>query len=308
MDRSFGVKLPGLVPGYVGDLVALTELVLELERLGVDDVVDGEHVLFTPSMHQPGGTGDMAQGRMTQLSDRADPIVMFALLAGRTSRLRLVATNLQVAAHSFAVLAKQAATLDLLSGGRFVLGAGHGWNAAEYAAQGIAPAERAARAEETIRACQQLWRPGLASFHGRWIDFDDVVCEPAPATPGGPPVWWSGNALLGATPRRVVQLSAGWIAREAAGYDEIAGSIEAIARSAEQAGRDPAELGFRASVVPSADWCAWTSTDQLFDLAIGSTRRLAGVGVTHFTIPLNYFKLDLEDLGRLLAELRAAAA
>jgi alkanesulfonate monooxygenase SsuD/methylene tetrahydromethanopterin reductase-like flavin-dependent oxidoreductase (luciferase family) len=134
------------VPHYVGSIVELAELVAELERMGFDDVVDAEHILFTPTMHQPGGAGDMVHGRTTQHSDRADPIVMLSLLAGATSRIGLVSANMQVAAHSFGVLAKQAATLDLISGGRFVLGVGGGWHAAEFAAQGIAPAERAARA------------------------------------------------------------------------------------------------------------------------------------------------------------------
>jgi alkanesulfonate monooxygenase SsuD/methylene tetrahydromethanopterin reductase-like flavin-dependent oxidoreductase (luciferase family) len=276
-----------------------------LRRIGFDDVVDGEHILFTPSMHNPGGAGNMVHGRSTQLSDRADTIVMFSVFAARTSRIRLVSTNMQVAAHSFGVLAKQAATLDVISGGRFVLGASGGWHAAQFAAQGIAPAERTARAEETIRACLQLWKPGQAAFHGRWIDFQDMVSEPALLTPGGPPVWWSGNALVGATTRRIVEFGSGWIAREAANYDEIASSIELIQKGCTEAGRSPDEVGFRASVVPTGDRCAWRTKTELFDVVLCNSEKLTGAGVTHFTIPLNYLNLDLNELTDLLRALHA---
>lgn len=304
MDHSFGIKLPGLVPSYVRTFGELADLVVDLEEIGFDDIVDGEHILFTPSMHNPGGAGNMVHGRSTQLSDRADTIVMFSVFAARTSRIRLVSTNMQVAAHSFGVLAKQASTLDLISGGRFVLGAGGGWHAAQFAAQGIAPAERTARAEETIRACLQLWKPGLAAFHGRWIDFQDMVSEPAPLTPGGPPVWWSGNALTGATARRVVELGSGWIAREAASYDEIASSVGLIQKACIEAGRCPDEVGFRVSAIPTGDWHAWRTRTELFDMMLRNCEKLAGAGITHFTIPVNYLDLDLHELSDLLRALR----
>ena len=94
-------------------------------------------------------------------------------------------------------------------------------NAAEFAQPGILPADRAARSEETIRACRELWSPGLSSFAGRWITFTDVICEPAPAAPGGVPVCWGGDALSTAVARRVVTLGEGWPSREAADDDQM---------------------------------------------------------------------------------------
>src|SRR5437899_7318781 len=163
MDASFGIKLPGLVPAYVPTFRELPDLVAEFEKLGFDDVMDGEHVLFAPSLAHPGGWGNFQHGRDRQVSDRADTIVTFTAIAARTQRIKLVSGILLAAAHSFSVLARQAATLDLLSCGRFVLGVGGGWNAAEFEAAGIPPEERSARAEETIRACRELWSPGLSS-------------------------------------------------------------------------------------------------------------------------------------------------
>ena len=306
MKASFGIKLPGLVPSYAPTFRELPDLVVEFERLGFDDVMDGEHVLFAPVMHHPGGAGNMVHGRETQSSDRADTIVVFSAIAARTSRIKLVSSVILAAAHGFAVLARQAATLDVISGGRFVLGVAAGWFAGEFAAMGIPPDERDDRLEETVRACRELWAPGLSSFEGRWITFRDVISEPAPVTPGGVPVWWGGDALRGATARRVAELGAGWLAREAAGYDEMARSIDQVKQACVAVGRDPEEVGIRASLTPTDAWAAARSTDELFEQTVAAGLRLCDVGVTHFNIPLNYYGVELEQLGQLLEMLRDA--
>lgn len=306
MDQSFGIKLPGLVPAYASSLRDIPCLAVEFERLGFDDVMDGEHILYTTQMHHPGGAGNFEHSRAEQHSDRWDTLVMFAAIASRTTRLRLVSGIVLAAAHTHAVLARQAATLDAISDGRFTLGVGAGWNAAEFAQLGIPPGERAARAEEAIRACRELWAPGLSSFQGRWTSFHDVICEPAPATPGGVPVWWGGDARSKPTARRVVTLGDGWLSREAAGYDEIAQSAESIHRACERYGRDPATVGLRASLTATADWNAAMSAGDLTERAVERAQRLAALGVTHFTVPLSYYGIGLEALGDLLKTLRAA--
>ena len=75
MDQSFGVKLPGLVPATIDSFRALPAYVAELEKIGFDDVMDGEHILFTPAMEHPGGAGNMVHERVTQRSDRADTLL-----------------------------------------------------------------------------------------------------------------------------------------------------------------------------------------------------------------------------------------
>lgn len=306
MDQSFGIKLPGLVPSYARSLRDVPDLAVELERLGFDDVMDGEHILYTRRMHHPGGAGNFEHSRAEQHSDRWDTLVMFAAIAARTTRLKMISGIILAAAHTTAVLARQAATLDVISGGRFALGVGGGWNAAEFEQMGIPPHERAARTEETIRACKELWSPGLSGYEGRWNSFHDVICEPAPATPGGVPVWWGGDARHQATARRVATLASGWLAREAAGDDEIAQCVESIRRACDQHGRDPAEIGIRASLTATSDWNAATSAGDLTERAIARAQRLAALGVTHFNVPLGYYGIDLEALGGLLKALRAA--
>jgi probable F420-dependent oxidoreductase len=306
VNQSFGVKLPGLVPRYAPTLGEVPDFVAQLEQLGFDDVMDGEHILYAADMAHPGGSGNFEHSRAEQHSDRSDTLVMFAAIAARTSRIKLVSGIILGAAHTFAVLARQAATLDVISGGRFTLGVGAGWNAAEFEHLGVPPDERAARTEETIRACRELWSPGLSSFEGRWISFKDVICEPAPRTPGGVPVWWGGNARIRPTARRVVTLGDGWLSREAAGYDEIAASVENIRKLCEEFGRDPATVGVRASLTATSAWNAARSVDDLTERAVKRARQLAGLGVTHFSVPLSYYGIDLETLGGLLRALRAA--
>lgn len=306
MDQPVGVKIAQLVPSYVSSLRELVDFAVELEALGFDEVYDGEHVLFTPTMRHPGGFTTLDEAREMQRSDWADPVVLLSMIAHATSSLRIGTLHLQPAAHSFAVLAKQAATLDLLSSGRFDLGVGAGWYPAEYAAQGIPPAERAARADETMRACQRLWQLGMAEFRGRWITFENVVCEPLPYTWGGPPVWWNGNALAGATCRRVVEFCAGWIAREASNYDELARSIEEICAAAESVGRDAGTLGFLVSAVPTVDGPAWSCADEAIDLTVRNCIRLGAAGATKFVLPANLLGLDVNNLSRLRKEIRAA--
>jgi probable F420-dependent oxidoreductase len=306
VDASFGIKLPGLVPSYAATLRELPDFVVELERLGFDDVMDGEHILYAADMDHPGGAGNFEHSRIEQHSDRSDTLVMFAAIAAKTTRIRLVSGILLAAAHPFAVLARQASTLDILSAGRFSLGVGAGWNGAEFEQMGIPAEERAARTEETIRACRELWSPGLSSYQGRWITFDNVICEPAPVTPGGVPVWWGGNARSKPTSRRVVTLGEGWLSREAADYDEIAQSVASIHAACETYGRDPKTLGFRASLTATSDWNATSSVEELTERAIDRAQKLIAVGVTHFNVPLSYYGLDLEALGGLLKALRAA--
>jgi probable F420-dependent oxidoreductase len=304
MKQSFGVKLPGVVPRWAATYREVPELVVELERLGFDDVMDGEHILFAPQMHHPGGSGNFTHGRDRQHSDRGDSLMLFAAIAARTTRIKLVSGIILGSAHTFAVLARQAATLDVLSRGRFVLGVGAGWFEGEFAAMGIPPAERAARLEETIRACKELWAPGLSSFHGTYISFEDVIAEPAPESPGGVPVWWGGDATKRPTARRVVTLAEGWLSREAASYDEIAACVANLRSTCEELGRDPDTVGVRASLTATGDWNRAQSFDGLVESAVASARRLSSAGVTHFNVPLSYYGVDLDALGQLLKALR----
>jgi probable F420-dependent oxidoreductase len=300
---SYGIKLAGLVPSYAPGLADLPDLVVEFERMGADSVVVGEHLLFAPVMAHPGGSGKIIHGRTEQQSDAADALVLFAAIAGKTTRIMMCSSIILAAAHPFAVLARQAATLDVLSRGRFTLGVGPGWFPGEFEAMGIPFGERDARLEETIRACRELWSPGLSTFTGRQIHFVDVLSEPAPWRTGAVPVWWGTKVTTPALAQRVAELGDGWIAHENASRQLIGESIANIRDACIAVGRDPASIGFRATLTTIAPHAGLT-TDEVIRHALEARDALVALGVTHFTVPLDLYALDLDGLAKLLIALQ----
>ncbi|HWO93183.1 MAG TPA: LLM class flavin-dependent oxidoreductase [Dehalococcoidia bacterium] len=211
----------GVLPAHdeSGDLLGSVELA---EALGFDSVWLGDHVLWhTPS---------------------PDPMVLLGAIAARTSRIG-IGTGIYLAAlRPAAVVAKQAATLDHLAEGRFILGVGIGGeNPAEFAAVGVPLSERASRLEETIRACRALWSADgqPVDFDGRYVAFRQVRFDYPPRTQGGPPIWMGGRAE-GAL-RRAGTMADGWLAFvvDPQRYAENWRKVRAYATSA---GRDPDQL------------------------------------------------------------------
>jgi probable F420-dependent oxidoreductase len=295
----FGIKLAGLVPRWA-TVAELPRLCASLEELGADEVVYGEHVLYGADMHHPGGSGNIVHRRTEQHSDGADVFVLFSAGAALTTRLRLCSAVVLGAARPAAVLARQGAALDVVSGGRFVLGVGAGWYAGEFEALGIPPAERDARLEETVAACRELWSPGPSSFDGKWNSFTDMICEPAPLTPGGPPVWWGMKGTTTAAGRRVATMGDGWIASESSSVIDIARSVDTIQTACADHGRDPSTVGIRATLALLPPGLQRPHPDAVIEHALTSAVRLTAVGVTHLTVPLDSYELDLDGLERLL--------
>jgi len=293
MRRSFGMKLGGLVPKYARSIADLPALAAEFERMGVDDVIHGEHILFAPRMPHPGEPA-ATHGRTGRRSDVSDVTVLLTAIATRTTRLKVVTGVVLAAAHPFALLAKQTATLDVLSGGRLVLGVGSGWFADEFQ-------DRYAIMEETVRAVRKLWTSDISSFAGKWINYENMVSEPAPVTPGGVPVWWGGKSTA-AMARRVATMGDGWIAAQAASYDDIALGMERIEAACGRAGRDFAEVGVRVTLPRMPGEGPWAK-DAVIEHAVAAERRLSGLGVTHYTIPLDLYRLELDATEELVAVL-----
>ncbi|MFD8600441.1 TIGR03619 family F420-dependent LLM class oxidoreductase [Kitasatospora sp. NPDC059646] len=160
------------------------------ERLGFDHVAVGNRVL------ESGFGLD------------ADPLVLLAAVAGATSRVRLLTSVLVVPYYRPVVMANQAATLDVLSGGRLILGVGTGWNPEEFAAAGVPVRERGARTDDHLGAARALWSARPAEFDGRFTSVHGARLGVAPVTAGGPPVWVGGHS--DAALRRAVRFGDGW--------------------------------------------------------------------------------------------------
>ncbi len=137
-----------------------------------------------------------------------DPLVTLAVLAGATSRVRLGTTVLIVPYRNPVVTAKMISSLDALSGGRFILGIGAGWVAAESVALGVPFAERGAMTDEYLETMHELWTSREPSFAGKYTQFSGLVFEPKPLQKPYPPIWVGGHSR--AALRRAVQFGAAW--------------------------------------------------------------------------------------------------
>jgi probable F420-dependent oxidoreductase len=167
-----------------------------------------------------------------------DPIAALAYAAASTSTIRL---GVAVVNHPYvapAYLAKQAATVDILSHGRLDLGLGIGWMPEEFTAVGATMANRGRRTEEYVAVLRELWSEGsLSEFAGRFYEIPRGIVEPKPVQAGGPPV------LLGGTVRpaleRAGRIADGWVTSSRADLSRIAEGSAIVRESAKQAGRDP---------------------------------------------------------------------
>ena len=137
-----------------------------------------------------------------------EPLVTLASLVHLVPRLTLGTAVLVLPQRHPILVAKQAAALHLLSGGRLILGVGIGWRAEEFALLGADFAHRAAATDEAIEVLQTLWREPVARYHGRFHHFDAASMPPHPPD-GGPPIWIGGNAP-GAI-RRAARYGSGWL-------------------------------------------------------------------------------------------------
>ncbi len=172
----------------------------------------------------------------------ADPVVTLAYLAGQTSRVRLGVAVLNMPFFSPALLAKQTATLDQVSGGRLDLGLGLGWQIEEYAASGVPYQQRGKRAEEYLKVLRALWTQDVAHFDGEFYRVPPARLEPKPIQRPHPPLLLGGSAERAL--KRAGRLADGWVSSSTADLTRIGEAIEVVRAAAREAGRDPATLRF----------------------------------------------------------------
>ena len=181
------------------DLMGLVRMAQAAEDAGFDGAMVSEHVVL--------GTGADADGvpanpRDYALPGNQDPstpwpssMVLLAAVAAATTRIRLVASAVIPPLRHPLLIAKDLATLDLLSGGRLVVQPTVSWHRAEYDALGVPFSERGARLDEHLKAWSTLWKPGPATFEGTYYRFEDSWLEPKPFRNDGPRLWFGGQSL-----------------------------------------------------------------------------------------------------------------
>jgi probable F420-dependent oxidoreductase len=228
-------------PGGWGHLLERARL---LDATGVDRLVVSDHVVFGEHLDAYGepSTGGVAGGVQPTGPDGhwLEPLTTLSVLAGMTSRIRL-GTNILIAAlRRPVVLAKSAATLDVLSGGRLDLGVGVGWQREEYDAAGLDFDDRGRLLDHSLEVCRTLWREVRASLDTPELSFEAIHMMPKPLQPDGVPIWVAGTVNQRVV-RRLARFGTGWIPWGTDATDPALG-IERMRRALSDAGHDPAEL------------------------------------------------------------------
>jgi probable F420-dependent oxidoreductase len=288
------MRLAVTLPGYgsflpPGELHRVVELARLAEGAGVDQVVLPDHVVM-------GARTDRYQwGPFPYPPDTPwlEPLTTLAAIAGATDRVRLSTGILVAPIRPAILLAKSAATLDVLSHGRLDLGVGTGWQAEELEAAGVPYAERGRRLTDTVAACRELWANAPASFESPTVRFRDVWCEPRPLRPGGVPVWFAGS-LTDRMLRRVVDLGDGWIPIMGATPEGIAADVARLRAALAGAGRDPDRLDVRAPLPARGRDLA-----EAFD----DVPAYAAAGVTYVSVNLTAYASEPGEAGRVVSEL-----
>jgi probable F420-dependent oxidoreductase len=264
-----GVAPHRLWPDQDGDLRDVVGTARVAESLGFDHIIAGSHVLAT------------------DLGLTLDPMVLLSAIAGATSRIGVVTSVLILPLYNPVIIAHQAASLDHISGGRFILGVGTGWDADEFAAIGVPFKERGRRTDEHLTVIKELWHP------------DPSRLGVTPRTPGGPPIWVGGQS--DAALHRALRFGDAW---HGSGADPaaVARIRRRLAELAED--RDPAtlELTLGAFLIPPGFRQAGRVPDRLLggvqpsaDSIVDDLGLLGEAGVTTLSLWLPVDTAALPD-------------
>ncbi len=247
---------------------------------GIDRIVVSDHVAFGENLeaYADPEVGGVDGGRQPTGPDGhwLEPLTVLTVVAAQTTRVRLGTYILLAALRTPVVLAKQLATLDVLSNGRVDLGVGIGWQREEYEAAGLDFGARGRLLDQSLSVCQTLWREQRANFESPDLRFEAIHSMPKPVQTGGVPIWVSGRAN-GAVARRLARFGSGWIPWGQDAADPVTG-IPRMRAAVDQAGGDGAALAVLAPLpIPRRP-------DQSLDLAaaMDGAARLADAGVTDF--------------------------
>lgn len=291
MKVAIGMLGMHTIPGC--DFPALRDIVAMADKKGIDQVVVFDHVVMGQNFDEyptPPFTG-------TPDFPFLEPMIELAGYAAVTRHIRLSTGIIIAPLRPAAILAKQIATLDVLSQGRVDIGLGVGWQSAEYRACGIDYENRFDIMEEQIRVCRALWSGETVSFHGRHNRFDDITAMPRPVQGAGLPIWL-GIALKRRNVERLAELGDGWCPIERDPVRLRAG-IETLRRAFEERGRDPGSLQTR--VTPTVE--RGSDGKISLDETLARTREYADAGVTMLRLEMRRFCRRLEDVEPFLEKI-----
>ncbi|MGE0385371.1 MAG: LLM class F420-dependent oxidoreductase [Gammaproteobacteria bacterium] len=271
----------------------------EVERMGFTHVLAYDHVLGANTASRPHW-----QGPYTLETPFYEPFVLFSYLAGATERLAFVSGVFILTQRQTTLVAKQAATLDVLVNGRLRLGIGTGWNEVEYEALGMPFADRGQRIEEQVEVMRALWTSPAVTFKGRQHTITDAGIKPLPVQ-RPIPIWFGGGSdrphfgqkARDPIIRRIARIADGWIPQWQPD-DRGRELLEKFRGYCREAGRDPARIGLEGRVnADRADAPRWAQQ-------VAAWR---DIGATHLSInTMGYGLHGVDQHLRRLEEFRAA--
>jgi probable F420-dependent oxidoreductase len=221
------------------------ELAREAEERGFESLFFPEHTHIPTNRRTPWpGGGDLPK----EYWHTHDPFVALAMAAAVTHRLKVGTGICLVIQRDTITLAKEVATLDFLSGGRFVFGIGGGWNVEEMANHGTDFRTRWKKLREQVAALKKIWTEDEPEFHGEFVNFDPIWSWPKPAQKPHPPILLGGHSKQ--VLQRVVDYCDGWMPLGVRGTAVIQ-QIEQLRQLAEEKGRDPKTISISVYSVPA---------------------------------------------------------
>jgi probable F420-dependent oxidoreductase len=247
---QFGAVFPQTEIG--SDPAVIREYAQQVEAIGYQHILVYDHVLGASTASRPDW-----QGPYTSETAFHEPLVLFGYLAAVTERIELVSGVVILPQRQTALVAKQAAEVDVLSGGRLRLGVGIGWNAVEFEGLNEEFGTRAARVEEQVAVLRALWREHAITYEGRWHHIADAGLNPLPPR-RTIPIWYGGS--VDATLQRVARAGDGWFPQMGP-TPRAREMMEHLHEYLRQADRDPARVGIEARLsighTPEPQWTAY---------------------------------------------------
>ncbi len=319
---KFGLRLPTFALGpRTASLAEMGRYLRRAEALGFEAAVTIDHLLTTPPAYT-----------CTWL----EPIALLSALAGMTERIRLGTMVLVLPLRNPVYFAKEWATLDVLSGGRSILGVGVGWAEEEFQLMGVPRAERGRRTEEGLELLQALWAGDHVTYEGRIHRVRNVTIEPKPVQKPHPPIWIGGGSqpferiygqtVPDVTPvlRRVARYADAWVPHSSSTPDMVRRDWAEIGRAADRLGRRAGDIRVvysnfvyvlrkgerpetaapRFATFSGMDLAYWQEhylLGEAEEVADRINRRIAAVGQMDWVV-LNPVDWDLDQLERLAAD------
>ena len=262
---NIGVTFPQTEIG--SDPLVLRDYAQAAEDLGYDHILAYDHVVGAqPGEHRPGWSGPY-----NYQSTFHEPLVLFAYLGAITSRIEFVTGVLILPQRQTALVAKQAAEVDILTNQRLRLGVANGWNDVEYEVLNENFHNRGRRIEEQIEVMRRLWTEESVTFEGKWHTLDHVAIAPRPRRLI--PVWFGGTS--DAVMRRAARIGDGWYPQLRPAEGDPREIVDRFRSYVREYGRNPDDIGLQTTApIASATPDAWAKRLQELD----------GLGITHVCV------------------------